>query len=68
MSSRSNHESLCPNLHGHEADTGDVATRTVEAGDETECDRIAAAEDESGKPTAVPQSSVMNARRLIPSP
>ena len=33
---------LCPKLHHHEADTGDVATWPVEAGDEAVADRIAA--------------------------
>src|SRR5262249_23611426 len=40
-------EPLSPDLHAHEADTGDVAARLVEAGDETSLDRIeAAAEDD----------------------
>ena len=29
-----------PGLHGHEADTGDVAARPVEAGDKTSLDRV----------------------------
>ena len=34
---------LCPKLRPHEADTGDIAARPVEAGDEAEFDRVAAA-------------------------
>src|SRR5947209_6415750 len=33
---------LCPKLIRHEADTGDIATRPVEACDEAEFDRVAA--------------------------
>ena len=40
-------EPLCRELHIHGADTGDVAARPVEAGDETSLDRVAAgAEDD----------------------
>jgi hypothetical protein len=34
---------FCPKRRGNEGDTGDVAARPVEAGDEAELDRIASA-------------------------
>jgi hypothetical protein len=40
---------LCPKLRRNEGDTGDVAARPVETGDEAELNRVAAAyEDRSG--------------------
>ena len=37
---------LCPKLHHHEADTGDVAARPIDAGDKAAFDRVVAARED----------------------